>query len=235
MGKPKKEFIQTLPTTKVYSFKEDGSIDIKSAMHDAHNLEWHTLGWLDGERVLKAIVVGNEYYAVIEHTVSVQNKVRLKQPIVEKYIIAGKYSLRMDKKAIEKGHNFASRIWKETEYPPIHNCPPSIIKAAGETSSVTATAWRNNCLQKRSEEKVDSINMFDLDNLPIGSIIEFSVDNKKGAKIYKCELVPPHQINYPKYDFKKPVWLLLDTREFLAPKDVKLIERFKILRYGYGE
>jgi hypothetical protein len=141
----------------------------------------------------------------------------------------------MDKKAIAKDHNFASRIWKETEFPPIHNCPPSIIKAAGETSNVTATAWRNNCLQKRSEEKIDSINIFDLDNLPVGSIIEFSVDNKKGAKIYKCELVPPHQINYPKYEFKKPVWLLLDTREFLAPKDVKLIDRFKILRYGYGE
>ena len=107
-------------------------------------------------------------------------------------------------------YNFAYKLMDETEGPCYYDCPKKIIDLLSPIDSEWANEWRKKCLESKKKNP--------LDELPIGTVIQFEGSNGKKETYYK---------HSPAYQFKRPFWMYKYEWKYISKKYIP--ENFEII------
>jgi len=163
------------------------------------------LTWTDdrgSRKPIKSAMVGNTYYAAVEHV----------QPDGSRRVWA---AITLVKTNIKDYWNFSYKDMDESVGPCECKCPVGILNLLTETEYEWAEEWRAKCWEYHNKQK-EKKNKPSLGSLPLGTEIEFEI---KGKGIFRAK-----KINY--WKFKRPVWAGGGWRfpTTVIPDDWKVVE-----------
>ena len=144
------------------------------------------LTWEDergSRKVIKSSIVGNTYYAAVEHI----------QPDGSRRVWAAITRFQTGSK--NGFGNFCYKDMDETVGPYYYDCPLSILNLLTETEYEYAKEWREK-VRLYHEQQKEKRNSPTLGKLPIGTVIEFTINGKGTFRAEKK--------NY--WKFKRPIW-----------------------------
>lgn len=144
--------------------------------------------WTDGNgsrKPIKSALVGNTYYAAVEHI----------QPDGNRRVWCAVTLFKTHKNSSAYYGNFSYKDMSEDMGPYEHKCPVGILKLLTETEYESAKEWRDWCWKYHAEQK-EKRNKPSLGSLPLGTVIEFEIN---GKGVFKAE-----KKNH--WKFKRPIW-----------------------------
>jgi hypothetical protein len=155
-------------TSYIVEPNKSGTIDRKKEIDSLLTQEG---GMLNGKyypkyEVLKSSMVGSTYYAAVKETNKdeVQNKV-----------FAAIYLTSVQNTSF--GKEFGYKGFDENSCPYQFKCPPSILKLLTPATSELGKEWRQGCYKYQARKK----DPHSIQNLPVGTIIEFETKAKTSA------------------------------------------------------
>lgn len=135
---------------------------------------------------IKSAMVGNTYYAAVEHI----------QPDGSRRVWA---AITLVKTNIKDYWNFAYKDMDETVGPCECKCPVGILNLLTETGHEWAKEWRESCWKYHAKQK-EKRSKPSLGKLPVGTVIEFTLEDSYSVTgTFRAK-----KILY--YKYKRPVW-----------------------------
>ena len=114
-------------------------------------------------------------------------------------------------------YNFAYKDIDESCGPGYYDCPKAIINMLTPTDNEWANEWRQKCLNRKKEKST----IEKLNELPIGTTIQYTLSNGAVEKVYK------HPAGY---QFKKPFWMHESNTYYVKkkyiPDNFEIVESF---------
>ena len=154
---------------------------------------------------LKIALVGSTVYAAVQITTATSKKVYA--------------AVILTKTDMKSFYNFGYKDMDETMCPCEHKCPVSILDLLTPTDNENANIWRSACYKNAEECRIQKRNPDNLNNLPVGSVIEFEFNEKT---------VRTTKIQHPAY--KKPIWY--DGIRYRYPQTLIQKRTYKVIERG---
>lgn len=191
-----------------------GKIDRKAEC-DAYFLEGLNRGHY---RVEKSAMVGTTYYAAVTplRCYDAQTKAYVDIPDAEQTTHAFVF--------LTSVHNgeFFYKDMHETMFPGQINCPVGILNLLSPTDDPNAHAWREACRREHGKKLDDAKNPDSLSNLPLGTVIEFTIP-ATGETVQYTKTAPMAQ-------FKTPFWYNAARHNYI-PK-TRIPQNYTIIKRG---
>lgn len=165
------------------NYKKNGEIDRKAECD----------GYFDNTKyiILKSVMVGSVYYAAAKSSVG------------ENQVFAVVFLTSVDRNDY---FNFSYKAMTEHEGPCEARCPESILKLLTPTDDTYANNWRQRCYENVDKKR----NPKALPNLPVGAVIQFTVNDEKVTLVKHS----------PAYQFKKPFWYCEKFNMYYSQKHI---------------
>ena len=149
-------------------------------------------------RVLKSAMCGSVWYGACEFTNKQTGKSKVFGAVCLTQIDNSEYC------------NFFIKEIDESMGPNYYDCPSAIIKMLSPTDNKFALEWRQKCLETVENR---TKKMKKLQKLPIGTIIEFNLNEDPDEKVRAVK-------RSPAYQFKTPWWEACNHTGYFKKKNI---------------
>lgn len=191
-------------TSKAARHYKDGQVDRKQECDDLYTCQ--ETEQYDGCNVVKSVMYGTKYYAVVAFT-NTKKGYYIRRPVV---VLT----------SVECKSSYAEFAYKDIYSPEL---PKNLLELLPNDNY--NIQYKLECLEEKKKEiakNKENIGKKQLSKLPVGTIIEFETYSHKLVRLIKRD---------PDYQFKTTWWQIYGESKYYSKRYIP--EKYTIIREGY--